>query len=212
MAIKAANSPVAICNLALDHLNQDEITSIDPPTSDREVVCARWYDNVRRATLRSHVWNFAKARVELAANSIAPAFGYSTAYDFPADFIRFLFIGDDSVSDYRQRYEIEGKQILINDSDGITIGYIKSVTDVNQFDALFVDLFAIKLALRIAYKFTVKNTVVDRVKDLMIDIEYEAKGVDGQERPPKRIERSKFRNARQHATTNVAGKNTIFDI
>ncbi len=212
MAIRAANSPVAICNLALDHLNQEEITSIDPPNNDREVVCARWYDNVRRATQRSHVWNFAKARAELAANSIAPLFGYSTAYDLPADFLRLLFIGNDAIDDYKQKYELEGKQILLNDTTGIDIGYIKSVTDVNQFDALFVDLFALKLALRIAYKFTVKNTVIDRIKDLMIDAEYEAKGVDGQERPPKRIERSKFRNARQRGTSNVAGKNTVFDI
>ena len=160
MAIKAANSPVAICILALDHLNQDQVTDIDTPISSREVVCARWYDNVRRALLRSHVWNFAKARDQLARNAIAPAFGYADAYDLPADFIRLLFIGDDSINDYRGRFEIDGKQILINDDNGLDIGYIKSVTDVTKFDALFVDLFALKLAIRMAYKFTVKNIII----------------------------------------------------
>jgi len=210
MAIKAASSPVAICNLALDHLNQAAISNIDTPVNKTEVVCARWYANVRRAVLRSHVWNFAKARAALSRNATAPAFGYTSAYDLPGDFIRLLFIGDDSINDYNRDYEVEGKQILIDDDDGINIGYIRSEEDVSKFDALFVDLFALKLALRIAYKFTVKNTVVNRLKDLLVDAENEAKAIDGQERPPKRIERSKFRDARQSSTSNVAGKNTTF--
>jgi len=63
-----------------------------------------------------------------------------------------------------------------------------------------------------AYKFSASNTVVARLEGLMREVKQEAKSTDGQERPPKRIQRSKFVSTRtQRRRGVVAGKFTIFD-
>lgn len=212
MAASAPSSAVDICNLALDHLAQEAITSIDSPTTPTETVCARWYHAVRRAVLRANVWNFASARVAISRDAASPAFGYADAYNLPNNFIRLSFIGNDSIMDYKRKYEVEGRQLLLNNSTAtsLNIGYIYDITNVNKFDALFIDLLAIELAWRMSYKFAVKSTLRQAIKDLREDINLLARGIDGQERPPKRIERSKFKSARRGYASDVAGVTTEF--
>ncbi len=211
----APTSPVAICNLALDHLKQGTVTNIEAPTTTTAVICARWYDTTRRAVLRKHTWSFAKTRRSLSRNSTAPSFGYADAYNLPNDFVRLRSIGDDSIGDYKQLtqpYEIEGDQILINNNEGdsLDITYIKDEILVTKFDPLFVDLLAVELALRMSYKFTLKNTVIVRLNEMATILRAEAKSVNGQDRPPRRVERSKYRRARRSLTSNVAGPITVF--
>ena len=212
----APSSAVDICNLALDQLKQPVITSIDSPTTSAENLCARHYDMTRRALLRKHPWSFAKSRTALSRNATDPTFGYADAYDLPNDYLRLLFFGDDSIGNYQNLskiFEIENGQILIDNSgaSALNIGYMKDETSVTEFDALFVQLFILELAVNMAYAFTLKNTLVKRLRDDLVDARNEARAINGQERPIRRVERSKFRGARQSLFTNVAGKNTVFN-
>ncbi len=210
----APNSPVDICRLALDLLKQNAvISSITNPTTSEEVVCARWYDATRRALLRKHFWVFARTRATISRDSVAPPFGYSDAYNLPTNFLRKHFIGDDSINNYIKDYEIESRQILLNNSGAtsLNIGYIIDVTTVGKFDALFTLLLAAELANNMAYSFTGKNTVIERLENTLLRLRTEAKAVNGQDRPPKRIQSSKFQNARRKLTTTGAGKYTEFD-
>lgn len=210
----APTTKVHICNLAMDHLGQSaNVTNIDTPETEEEIKCARWYDTTRRALLRAHPWTFARARAQLSLNSNAPVFGYADAYNLPNDYIRLNFIGADDVMDYKQAYALEGKQLLLNNSGGasINIGYTKDETNVVKFDALFIDLLSVEMAWRMAYAFTLKPSVKKQLKETLQDLRLEAKAVNSQERPPIRIERSKFIAARRRLTSNVAGKNTVFD-
>lgn len=210
----APTAAVEICNLALDLLKQDAITNIDSPTGGTDVICARWYDHVRRATLRKHPWNFAITRATLAPNATAPAFGYSTAFDVPNDFIRLLTIGDDYIEDLKGKYQLEDNQILFSnaDADSLKIRYIYDFVTVAQMDPLFVDVLAAELALRIAYKVTGSDEAAERIKEHLKLIAPEAYAIDGQERPPTRIQRSKFLDARRGgSSTGVAGQHTVFE-
>lgn len=194
-----ATSEVEICNLASDHISAGIVTSIEKPNTEQERLSARWYDTVRRATLRKLPWNFAKKRVILARNAVAPEFGYTDAYDLPNDELRLLTINEIAVDgDVRMDYEIEGKQILINNEGGpLKIIYIFDQKNVAAFDPLFVDLFALELAVRMAYKITGKQT---KIEQLRTDIERTtsfAASIDGQERPPRSVQRSKFLGARK---------------
>ncbi len=213
--MSAPASAVDVCNLALDHLKQGVITDIENPSTPTEVTCARWYDATRRAVLRAHPWHFAKTRRVISRNAITPVFGFADAYDLPVNYLRFIFFGDDSISDYRQittTYAIEGRQILLNNSgaSSLNLGYIKDEISVTRFDSLFIELLALELALNMSYAFTLKNTVKTRIEDLAKRKRLEAKAINGQERPPIRIENSRFRQARRQLLSNVAGKNTIF--
>jgi hypothetical protein len=209
----APTTKVDICNLTMDHLGQSaNISNIDTPTTEEEIKCSRWYDTTRRALLRAHPWTFARTRAQLSLNAVAPVFGYADAYNLPNDYIRLNFIGDDSIRDYKQRYALENKQLLLDNSGAasIDIGYTRDEDNVVKFDALFVDLLAVEQAWRLAIGFTLKPSWKKLLKETLTELRLEARAVNSQERPPIRIERSKFVEARRRITSNVAGKNTIF--
>ena len=209
----APNSKVKICNLSMDHLKQSAvIASIDVPTTDEEKVCSRWYDAIRRKLMRAHPWTFARSRAALNRNATAPSFGYADAYDLPNNFLNLRFIGDDSILDIKRKYEIEGRQILIDNGGTVTlnIGYTKDEDDVSKFDAIFVTVLALALAQKIAYKFTLKLSVVNSIKKDLLEELNEAKAVNGQDRPPIRYEKSKYITARRGLSSNVASAFTRF--
>lgn len=202
-------SGVEICNLALGYLHERPITSIDTPSTQTEVICAAWYDQTRRATLRRHPWNFAIKRKSLPVNSTAPAFGYTKAYNLPTDFIRLVTIGNIQDDGLELNYQLEDNKILIDDTGGssttaLPIRYIYDFTNVAQMDPLFVDVCAVELALRISYPITNSNSRAQFLKAHLKDIAPEAYAIDGQERVPHKIERSKFLRARK----GHAGKRT----
>ncbi len=211
--MSAPNAPVDICKLALDLLKQTAIiSSITNPTTTDEIICARWYDTTRRALLRKHFWVFARTRKVILRDATAPPFGYADAYNLPPEYLRLQFIGTDTENNYKRKYEINGRQLLLNNNEAasLNIGYIQDITIVSDFDALFVVLLAAELAANMAYAFTGKNTVIERLAVILETLRAEAKSVNGQDRPPKRIESSKFRNARKNLYSG-AGKYTIFE-
>lgn len=209
--MSAPTSAVNIVNLALDHLGQKPIASLTPPVTDEEVIAARWYDQVRRSLLREYVWNFAKERY-VAPRTGTPDFDYTDAYALPNNFIRLLSIGGDWEEIQILDYDIEGRDILLNNdgSNALRIRYIKDEEDVTKFDPLFTSLLALNLALKMAYKFSLRKGLVDQINNLLAIETPKAVTVDGQERPPKRIQRSKWLRMRRYGgNIGVAGKYTI---
>jgi hypothetical protein len=194
----SVTSPTDIGNLSLDLLTAGTVQNIETPTSVNESVLQRWYDVTRRKLLREHPWNFATKRAILAASSDVPAFGYSSQYPLPTDFVRLNSIVDaDGYPISNEQYEMESGAILYGAESGqLKIKYVYDITDVSRFDALFVDLFAIDLALAVAFKITASNTDVQRLNELRKVRASMSKSIDGQERPPQRRQVSRARNAR----------------
>lgn len=203
------NSPVDICNLALDHLKEAPISDIENPITPTEVICARWYDQSRKALLRKHPWNFATKRAALPQLAQAPAFEYSKQFQLPSDFLRLVAIGEFGT---QKRYQLEDGKILTDDinslfTDGgaLPIRYIYNFTTVTGMDPLFIDLLAIELAMSISFQITGSNTRGQALMGLMKEMAPQAYAIDGQERPPVRIERSKSIRARKsHRTGSTA--------
>lgn len=223
MALPAPNSPVAICNLSLSQLNQDFVTNIETPPvgDDVAALCKKWFPEQRRATLRSHVWNFAIKRVQIAADATPPLFGFSTAYDLPPDYIRFLTRHDDIGTPLSGSF-VEGVDYQIEDGQFLTQGstttggvlnmrYIFDQEDILKWDALATDLLVVNLALKLAPKFKSSPRAIANLKDTIRELKAEAKAIDGQERPPRRVQRSKFLRARRNRSSTSAGRFTRFD-
>ncbi len=211
----SVNSAVEICNLALDYLKEAPISSIETPQTDTETMLSRWYDHTRKAVLRKHPWNFAIKRAGLARLTSTPAFGYSFQYDLPSDFVRLLSIGTGGEI---RSYELESNKILVNDngynassSTVLNIRYIYNFTNVSKMDPLFVDVFAIELAMRISYQLTGSDTKIQTLVQMLRDIVPETYSIDGQERPPKKRNRSRLLNARRSMGSSVASPYTIFE-
>lgn len=193
----AVIDPVGICNMALDQLRQrTRVNSITEPVTEAEQTMAQWYDATREALLREYIWRFAKAR-KIISRTGTPEFDWASAYKLPNDYIRFLSVdGAKEVYQY-QDYDIEGDELLMNGSNPTRkLRYIRSATDVSRFDPLFKIMLAYQLALNVAYKFTLQKGVEEKIRARITEQEPKLATINAQERPPSRIQRSKFLDSR----------------
>ena len=204
----AITSSTDIANLALDLISSGTVQDIENPSNATEEILNRWYDQCRRKLLREHPWNFATKRIVLAADVNSPPFGYAAQFSVPSDFIRILSLGTSLTIDREtllptDGYQFEGNKIMLNgyyeDASAVRLIYICDFKTVSQMDPMFIDLLAYDLALAIAYKITETNTNIERLNGIKERRAAMAKSIDGQERPPVRMERSRALIARSRA-------------
>ena len=140
-------SVVQICNSALNQLGASSITALTEDSKNARI-CNERYETIRDAVYRSHPWNCLVKRVQLAQDSDTPAWGFSYQYTLPSDCLRVL-----QIKDYNSDYKIEGRKLLIDESDVYLI-YLAIETDVNQLDILLRETISAGLAQDIAYAIT----------------------------------------------------------
>jgi|TARA_R100001463_G_scaffold9015_1_gene27240 hypothetical protein len=144
-------SVVDICNGALNQLGASTILSLTEDSKNARL-CNSRYTQVRDALFRTHPWNCLQARLELAASTDSPAWGFTYAYTLPANCLRLL-----RVLDYDSNYKVEGRKILSNAST-MKILYISRITDPNEYDELLRETLSAALGADIAYAVTSNNT------------------------------------------------------
>ncbi len=158
-------SETDLCNDALGQIGATRITSIDDPTINANF-CKTFYPPLRRAMIMSNHWNFARARAELAKESIGPIFEFAFAYGLPANFLKIveynganldpaLSFDTTGISLYalRKSFRIEGQMLLSND-DGVKIVYIQDVENPDVWNPLFYQALAAELASKLASAIT----------------------------------------------------------
>tara|TARA_Y100001963_G_scaffold65263_1_gene91003 strand:- start:6381 stop:6962 length:582 start_codon:yes stop_codon:yes gene_type:complete len=144
-------SVVDICNGALNQLGASTILSLTEDSKNARL-CNSRYTQVRDALFRTHPWNCLQTRLELAASSDSPAWGFTYAYTLPANCLRLL-----RVLDYDSNYKVEGRKIL-SDASTMKILYIARITDPNEYDELLRETLSAALGADIAYAVTSNNT------------------------------------------------------
>jgi len=167
-------STVDICNGALNQLGATTILSLTEDSKNARL-CNSRYTQVRDGVFRSHPWNCLQKRVELAADTDAPAWGFSYAYTLPADCLRLL-----RILDYDSNYKVEGRKILSNTSS-MKILYIGRITDPNEYDELLRETLSASLAADIAFAVTSNNTTATNMYNLFQDKLKDARFVDSTE-------------------------------
>jgi len=140
-------SVVQICNSALNQLGASSITALTEDSKNARI-CNERYETIRDAVYRSHPWNCLVKRVQLAQDTATPAWGFTYQYTLPSDCLRVL-----QIKDYNSDYKIEGRKLLIDESDVYLI-YLAIETDVNQLDILLRETISAALAQDIAYAIT----------------------------------------------------------
>lgn len=189
-----ASSPLDICNLALDHLNQDPINSITDPVSKTEKLLSRWYDNVRKRVLRMHTWNFAIKTLTISPNALGDPLDWTHEYVLPSDYIRLVSIGDKLMP--TKHYDVQAGRLLINAEGPLRFRYVFDNQNVEQYDPLFVEYFAGELALAVSFALSANLGLKNNIAEMLRELRQSAFSVDGQERPPRRRETSRFKRAR----------------
>ena len=167
-------SVVDICNGALNQLGASTILSLTEDSKNARLCNAR-FTQIRDGVFRSHPWNCLQKRVQLAADSTAPAWGFTKQYTLPADCLRVL-----TILDYDADYKIEGRKIL-TDNSTMKILYISREEDPNQYDELLRETLSASLAADIAYAVTSSNPTATNMYNSFQDKLKEARFVDSTE-------------------------------
>lgn len=204
-------SKVAIVNLALGHLKVDPVVSIEPPDPDSKEATAgaKWYDQARRHVLEDHPWKFAQKRIQLLAESTAPLFEYSTKYQLPPDYIRLNRLGE-SWYDPEGDYEIEGDYFLCNIASPLNVVYGWDLKDVTKFSPKFITALSYALAAFMAYEITGNASLVDSMWDKYTKMFSTAAAVGGQNRPTRRVQRSRLVESRTRSGRTGAWRGTTY--
>lgn len=82
---------------------------------------------------------------------MVPDFEWDYMFDLPADFLARRELYEDNNTTYKNTlysYAIKGKKIYVDDAT-IDLRYSKKVETVTDFDALFIEVFALALALKL---------------------------------------------------------------
>lgn len=150
---------------------------------------------MRDEVLASHPWNFAMARVELAALATTPTQvddTYAYQFQLPSDCLRVWKTSLTSVDD---PWSVEGG-LLLAETDTIKILYIKKVTDVGLFSPLFSEALAWRLAWDLSYAVTQSMTVMEAMFSGYKKMISEARSYDSQEGSIQEVEALTWFNSR----------------
>jgi hypothetical protein len=164
-----------ICNLSLAKLGARSISNIDTDTTENAVKCRAIYENTRDALLRSHDWNFAIERAELAQLSTTPEYGFDYEYTLPTSPYCLRVI--EMETGY---FEIEGRKLLTDEPE-CKIKYIARIVNPTKLDNLFINVMACSMASQLAISITNSGTMKDRMDKEFVAAKLEASMIDAYE-------------------------------
>ena len=163
-----ATTDVDICNRALSRLGtRAAISALDENSTEARTVSI-WYAATRDTLLRAHDWNFARRRVMLAVQGVAPT-GWTFRYALPTDCIRLLRLSLVNAEMGSVRFEVAGdstSRFILCDEPAAEAVYTARVDDPNLYDAGFASALVDQLAAHIAYPITQKTETAVRLAQL----------------------------------------------
>lgn len=189
-------STTDIANSALLKLGEVVITSLDDDDTKAARTLAAIFDMRRDALIRKFNWSFAMKRTTLSALASGPSWGYTYAYQMPADCLRVVQINDlwviPSLSDFiggpdSEPYAIDGREIHTDFSAPLKIRYLYRVTNPGYFDACFVEALAYDLAVEACEAITQSNTKKGDMRAGLKDEILQAIRANAIELPPQAV-------------------------
>lgn len=173
------SSKTAICNKALRRLGISQaILNVDTDNTTQSSILKSSYDEVLESVLRMHNWSFATFRQSLNIDtSKTISYGYKNAYVLPTipKFLKLTKI------EGNEPFNIENNYIL-TDASVLNISFIGKVTDVNRYDSLFIDCFALKLAYETGFSLTENRALVGEIGEEFLQMLKASSNKDNQEK------------------------------
>lgn len=194
-----ADSPEAICTMAMDILKSISVGDLSNPSTNAEKLCRRWYDECRQAMIGMADLSFSRSRAVVSLDlTAALAFGSEGSYLLPQDYMGLRFIdSEDYPLDSTQYDIVENRHLLLDRSDAtVNIGYIKDVEDVYRYPALFRRALAADIAMCTAMQITGKSEFVAAAKAVRDEALAAAQNQDMRSRPNKVVTTSALAGAR----------------
>lgn len=156
------SSKITICNLALAHLGQEPLVSLEQ-TDERARRLNLFYEPVKEEVLRTHNWGFACAREILSLLEKRDS-DLPYVYQYPADalYVRRVFCPDgrrglrgaEGVQFKEEYLKTYNTRVLCTALPDAAAEYTKNILDAGVFDAAFVKAFSLALAADMAVALT----------------------------------------------------------
>jgi len=204
-------SETDIANAALSKLGERRITSLADDSKPARAMAER-YERLRDLELSTNSWRFACVRTSLPALLAAPAWGFSVAYQRPADDLKPLLVGGSIYATFsnpsiysvwatrapdEMLYEIVGDEIHTDLGAPLQYEYVKREPDTSKFSPMFVEALACRLAMDACEELTQSSSKIQAAAAMYQDaIDAAVKG-NALWSPPKpkpmgRLRRSRF--------------------
>jgi hypothetical protein len=175
-----------IAKLACIKIGSELVTNVETDNTKRSRTILTIYEHTRDVELSKSYWKFARKRIVLSADPVAPAFGWGFKYNVPADFLRVFKIRcQGNPETVVTEYDLEGKTLLTDYGDGIYLEYIGKVENENDWHPLFHEVMACKLGVEICYDITDSGSKRDRLLNDYKILLAEAKRIDAVQLPPR---------------------------
>jgi hypothetical protein len=179
-----ATSKVGICNMALAHIGQTSISSIDE-ASEGAIQCKLHYDNALDCALREHAWNFATRRVVLAVSPVEPPDEWEYAYNVPSDMVKAREIvvasGVPAAPFAIEAVPSGSGLVLYTNIETAELKYTARITETTFFDPLFIRAFSWALAADIVMPITRDLKIFQMATNMFVNLSGQAKAADANE-------------------------------
>lgn len=152
-----------VINTAARLVGANSITSITDGTTTANVA-SDLYEELRDHLLRSHPWNFATKRVQLARSATAPSFEFDYAYVLPSDWLRTISVHDNDAGQGTLLYRMEqvaSQLVLVASSDQLYLRYVARVADPNLMAPDFRRALEVSLARDFAIPLASSNSLYE---------------------------------------------------
>tara|TARA_R110000796_G_scaffold117736_1_gene230771 strand:- start:14348 stop:14935 length:588 start_codon:yes stop_codon:yes gene_type:complete len=156
-------SETSIANVAMRHLGENPISSIDE-NSDNARLCKKYFNDAKTTALEEYCWTWAKERAQLAADATAPAFGYDYRYLLPADCISPFWVGKNEVElKPTQPWVVNGDYILTDVEAPIQVVMTCQRSSYARMPQYVAEVIGAQLAVCIAQTRNGSDTSIDRM-------------------------------------------------
>lgn len=187
-----------IYNQALLNVGQEPLVTLDDDVESRRILDIAWAGATEQA-LNEGDWNFAKKTVLLTASASPPSVGFAYAFDYPADWLRTVWISPDRRTGYGYTdYEDAGG--LISAGNGsLYLNYISnaSLATPAVWPVMFWKYVAWRLAYETVEKLTNSTTKMQQLEKPMKEALSYARNIDARNEQNKVIASGSWMRSRR---------------
>lgn len=196
---------IGIINMGFDLIKETPITTIERLADKKSAFAARWFPAILEKNMSAFNWNFNLKSAAILRSGTPSVSEYADSYLFPNDYLKLRAIGDPETPLNKCRYEIQGRSLFYDNGGdaSLNIWYSALTTDVASYPMHFILLVATEFAIVAARKFPARGSIVADLKNDLKDLRSQARGMDGQIRPPKVYESSRIVNAGLNPTGTI---------
>lgn len=151
-----SSSWVELCNKALGRLGAGKISDFSTG-GNLSYYCNLYLGDAIEYVFSQFDWPFAKTRLQLAASTTAPEYGYDYAFPLPSNYCRLVEVENDEYE-----YSVESNSIL-TDSDEVWITYIAKPDDPVLLPGYIKRAIETELAFLLSTPLTSSDSVTQRV-------------------------------------------------